>query len=117
MDIQTAVMTMSSFCKQPQIGHVNRLKRMVGFLAKFKDYKIRFQVDEPDISCIPDIPRQDWKYTSYGNPTEDIPADAPEPQGKQIILTHYYDANLMHDILSGRSVTGVIHFWNKTPMD
>ena len=31
--------------------------------------------------------------------------------------THYVDANLFHDILSGRSVTGVLHLINKTPID
>ena len=40
LDIQTAVMSMSSFREQPQIGHLARLKRMVGFLAKFRAYKI-----------------------------------------------------------------------------
>ncbi len=90
---------------------------MVGFLANFRDFKIRFRVDEPDIGEIPPIPPFEWKYTPYGTPKEDIPQDAPTPRGKRIILTHYFDANLMHDILSGKSVTGVIHFWNKTPMD
>jgi hypothetical protein len=55
----------------------------------------------------------DWDHSVYGNPTEDIPTDAPPPLGKKIVLTHYFDANLMHDVLSGKSVTGVVHFYNK----
>ena len=110
-------MSMSSFREQPRIGHLNCLKRMVRFLANYKDFKILFCVDEPDICKIPPIPPFEWKYTPYGTPKEDIPKDAPTPRGKRIVLTHYFDANLMHDILSGKSVTGVIHFWNKTPMD
>ena len=43
--------------------------------------------------------------------------DAPSPRGKRVILSHYFDANLMHDVLSGKAVTGVIHFWNKTPIE
>jgi hypothetical protein len=43
--------------------------------------------------------------------------DAPPPLGKQIVLTHYFDANLMHDVLSGKAVTGILHFYNKTPID
>ena len=108
---------MSSFREQPRIGHLNRLKCMVGFLVKYRDFKIRFRVDEPDLSKISPIPPFEWKYTPYRNPKEDILKDSPVPQGKKIILTHYFDANLTHDILSGKSVTGVIHFWNKTPMD
>lgn len=29
----------------------------------------------------------------------------------------YVDANLYHDLVSGRSVTGLIHLWNKTVID
>ena len=32
-------------------------------------------------------------------------------------MTHYDDANLYHDILTGRSVTRVLHFLNKNPID
>jgi hypothetical protein len=39
------------------------------------------------------------------------------PFGKQVILTHYVEANLYHNVLTGRSVTGVLHFLNGTPID
>ena len=38
------------------------------------------------------------------------------PKGKRVVLSHWYDANLMHDVLSGKSVTGVFHMANMTPM-
>jgi hypothetical protein len=34
-----------------------------------------------------------------------------------VILTHYVDANLYHNVLTGRSVTGVLHFLNGTLID
>ena len=37
--------------------------------------------------------------------------------GKPVILTTYVDANLYHDMLTGRSVTGGLHLVNKTPFD
>ena len=37
--------------------------------------------------------------------------------GKRILLTHYFDASLMYDVLSGKAVTGVCTFYNKTPID
>jgi hypothetical protein len=40
----------------------------------------------------------------------------PTPLGKRVTLIHWFDANLMHDVLSGKAVTGCIHFANKTPM-
>ena len=57
-----------------------------------------------------------WANTPYGNGYEDKPTDAPEPKGKRVILSHYYDANLMHDVLNGKSVTGVFHLANLTPL-
>ena len=31
--------------------------------------------------------------------------------------THYVDAKLYHNIMTGRSVTGILHLVNKTPLD
>ena len=46
-----------------------------------------------------------------------LPTNAPEPLGNYVTLTHYVDANLMHDVLTGRSVTGILHLLNQTPID
>jgi hypothetical protein len=37
--------------------------------------------------------------------------------GNYITLSHYYNANLYHDMVTGRSVTAILHFLNQTPMD
>jgi hypothetical protein len=42
---------------------------------------------------------------------------APKPLGKYVTLSHYVDANLMHDVMTGKSVTGILHLINKTPLD
>ena len=41
----------------------------------------------------------------------------PEPKGKPVITTSWVDANLCHDLVSGRSVTGILHKLNETPVD
>ena len=46
-----------------------------------------------------------------------LPADAPEPLGKFVVTISYHDTNLCHNVLAGRSVTGVLHLANKTPID
>jgi hypothetical protein len=53
----------------------------------------------------------------YGNLRELIPSDAPRALGSPVITTSYVDANLMHDMMTGRSMTGVLHMVNKTPID
>jgi hypothetical protein len=110
-------MTLSSFRAQPRQEHLDRIQRIYGFLCRFKHFKLRFRVDEPDYSGIPKMQEYEWEHSVHGNPTEDIPTDSPPPLGKRIVLTHYFDANLMHNVLSGKPVTGVVHFCNKTPVD
>ena len=56
-------------------------------------------------------------HTVYEGAKEILPHDAPHPLGKPVYFTTYVDANLMHDILTGKSVTGIIHFINQTPFD
>ena len=116
MDIATAVMTMSSFRSCPRAGHLDRAKRICGYLLKMKDAAIRFRTGLPDYSDI-SIPQYDWADSVYGKVTEVLPEDAPVPLGLPVILTHYVDANLYHCLLTGRSVTGIIHMINGTPID
>jgi hypothetical protein len=40
-DINTAVMTMSGFRMPPRIGHLNRLRRIYGYLSKMRYASIR----------------------------------------------------------------------------
>lgn len=116
LDIATAVMTMSSFRSCPRIGHLERAKRICGYLHKMKEACIRFRTGLPDYSDL-NIPHYEWGDSVYGCPKEEIPQDAPEPLGLPVILTHYVDANLYHCMLTGRSVTGIIHMINGTPID
>ena len=114
MDITTAVMTMSSFRVAPRKGHLDRIKRIYGYLCKMKHAAIRVRTEEPDYSDIP-IPEYDWAYTTYGEVKELKSTDAPQPLGKRVTTTTYVDANLHHDLTTGRSVTGIIHLLNKMP--
>ena len=117
-DINITVMTLSSFRAQPRQGHLDRAKRVYTFLRNFKHFQIRFQTDEPDFSTVSEPPSfRVWRDTAYGHHEEDLPPDTPPPLGKQVILSHYYDVSLMHDVLNGKAVTGVLHFYNKTPIN
>ena len=115
-DVTTAVMTLSSFRACPRKGHLDRAKRVVAYLYRFKFAKIRFRTHEPDYSDLV-VPDYDWARSVYGDAKEDIPRDAPEPLGKPVVTTSYVDANLLHDLVTGRSITGILHFLNGTPID
>jgi hypothetical protein len=116
LDITTAVMTMSGYRVAPRQGHLDRCKRIYEYLSKMRHLQIKINTSEPDFSELT-RPAQDWKNTVYGDTREEIPHNLPEPLGKYVTLTTYVDANLYHDMLSGRSVTGILHLINKTPFD
>ena len=40
-----------------------------------------------------------------------------EHQTKHVQTTHYVDANLHHDLATGKAATAVLHFLNQTPID
>ena len=60
---------------------------------------------------LPDL-EYDWTRI-YGGVLEEI----PKALGKSVTTTTFLDANLLHDPITGRSVTAVLHFFNLTPGD
>jgi hypothetical protein len=58
--------------------------------------------------------KYDWENTCYRGAKEEVPDDAPPPLGKRVVFTAFVDANLYHDLISGKSVTGIIHCANQT---
>ena len=71
---------------------------------------------EPDYSNM-GTTTYDWTRTVYSDVKEVIPTDAPRPLGKPVVRTSYVDANLLHDMTTGRSVTAVLHLVNQTPIE
>jgi hypothetical protein len=116
LDVTTAVMTLSSFRAAPRVGHLNRAKRLIGYLVKTKNAAIRIRTLMPDLSSLPK-PGHNWDHTVYRGAKEMLSNDVPIPLGNPIQLSSFVDANLYHDLITGRSVTGVLHLVNGTPFD
>jgi hypothetical protein len=116
LDITTAVMNMSGFIIAPRTVHLDRLKQIYGYLSKIWHSCFRVRTDKADYSDLPEL-NHDWSRYVYGEISEIIPHDAPPQLGKHITLTHYVDANLMHDVMTGRSITGILHMVIMTPLD
>ena len=115
-DIAVHVMSLSRFRAQPRKGHLDRAKRIVGYLLFLPDGAIRFRTGEPDFSSLKDQ-EYDWTRSVYSGACEQIPHDIPKPLGKHVQTTHYVDANLHHDLATGKAVTAALHFLNQTPID
>ena len=62
------------------------------------------------------LPEQDfhWTYSVYGDVHE---IHMPEPLGEPVVTITTMDANLNHCLATGKSLTGCLHFVNKTPVD
>ena len=82
-----------------------------------KDADLKFMTREPDSCSDMPIPMHCWEKTVCGEVKEETPNDAPRPLGNAATLTHCADANLMHDLLTGRSVIGMLHFANQSIID
>ena len=115
-DIAVHVMSLSRFRAQPRKGHLDRAKRIVGYLLFLPDGAIRFRTAEPDFSFLKDQ-EYDWTRSVYFGACQQIPHDIPKPLWKHVQTTHYVDANLHHDLATGKAVTAVLHFLNQTPID
>ena len=109
-------MSLSRLRAQPRKGHLDRAKRIVGYLLFLPDGAIRFRTGEPDFSSLKDQ-EYDWTRSVYSGACEQFPNDIPKPLGKHVQTTHYVDANLHHDLATGKAVTAALHFLNQTPID
>ena len=115
-DIAVHVMSLSRFRAQPRKGHLDRTKRIVGYLLFLPDGAIRFRTGKPDFSSLNDQ-EYDWTRSVYSGACEQIPHDILKPLGEHGQTTHYVDANLHHDHATGKAVTAVLNFLNQTPID
>ena len=105
---------MSRFRQQPRVAHLERLKRIIDYLANFPHGSLRFRTHEPDYSNLPHK-EYDWQKTVYSAAKEEVPHDIPESEGKHVTTTTYVGANLHHDQVTGRAVTACLHLVSATP--
>ena len=77
-DIAVHFMSLSRFRAQPTKGHLDRAKRIVGYLLFLPDGAIRFRTGEPDFSSLKDQ-EYDWTRSVYSGACEQIPHDIPKP--------------------------------------
>ena len=115
-DVSSAVAALSTFRSQPREGHLERAKRVVGYVAKFKHAALQFRVCVPDYSHL-SSKVEDWAKSVYGNDHEELPHNMPTPLGKIVRITEFVDANLYFDLVTGRACTGILIYLNQTPID
>ena len=114
MDIVFAVSSLSRFASNPREGHLKRSLKILGYLKKYpkKGYVIDPRTPITNIKfqdLIPDFGNQyDMK--------EEIDDKLPEPLMDELDVTIFVDSNHGHDLVTGKSITGVIIFVGRTPV-
>jgi hypothetical protein len=111
-DILVAVMSMSHFSFNPRVGHLERPKRIFGYLRKQHDARIYFTTYIPKNEDLFEVPEHDWMYSVFDS-AEEIHDKLPVPQGKVVQLTTTKDANMLHYKVTGKSCTGILHKLNQ----
>ena len=115
MDITLAVSSISRFASKPREGHMRRALKIIGYLKKYpkKGYVIdpREPISiEKYSDVIPDFGNQYEKFE------EEIDEKIPKPLMKELDINIFVDSNHGHDLVTGKSITGVIIFVGRTPI-
>ena len=93
------------------------MRRVFGYLKKWSKGAITIDPKHPDHAQFNVEEYDQWKEF-YPDAEEDIPHKSllPKPLGSKIRITVYKDADHAHDVVTRRSVTGVLLFLNNTPV-
>jgi hypothetical protein len=113
-DIAYATNTLSRYSMAPRKGHMKAMHRVFGYLRnKFKG-QLLIDVNQPPVrDNIDTTVMPDWKEF-YPDAVENIPKDRPEPKGKLCTITCYVDADHARDMVTRRSVSGILLLLNNT---
>jgi hypothetical protein len=114
-DVAYASNTMARFCQKPREGHFRAMMRLFGYLKVWSKGRILVDPNYFDHSACHDEKYTTWKEF-YPDAEEALPPEQPITAGMKARLTIYVDADHAHDLLTRRSVTGIIVFLNKTPI-
>ena len=73
--------------------HLDRLKRVCGYVRKFPQAAIRIRTGIPNHEEVfKEHPEQhSWMETVYGNPIEELPANMPPPKGNIVHTSTYVE--------------------------
>ena len=101
----------------PRDGPMKAAQHMFGYLKKFAKGRIVIDPNYRDnTKFLEKVGNHDnWKEF-YADAEEDIPSNVITPLGLPARITIYKDADHAHDLLTRRSVTGILLMVNNTPV-
>ena len=115
IDIATEVSLLSSYLAYPREGHLEAALHIMGYLKQRHNTRLVFDPTIPDIN-LSQFPKYDWTEF-YGDVSEALPPDMPEPLGKEIDLRMMVDSDHAGDKATRRSRSGILIFMNNALID
>ena len=115
INIHYATTMLARYGMNPREGHLAAAKRMFGYLKNHTKGEILYDTKSLDVRDIEYFEGSNWRQL-YGDIKEELPPNLPEPKMRPVELTIYFDASHACNMITRRSVTGIIVFVNGTPI-
>ena len=114
IDIYVDVAMLSQHLVHPRQGHLEAVYDIYSYLKSHERSTMVFD-DALVTNSQADFPTFDWT-DFYGNVTEAIPSNAPEPRGNPVQMTAFVDANHAGNQVTRRSHSGILIYCNSAPI-
>jgi hypothetical protein len=99
----------------PREGHLKALKRILSYLKTFPKGRVIIDTSYPDHSMYSVEDYSKW-IGFFSDASEEIPKDLLPEKGPRFRMTVYVDADHAHDLVTRRSITGILVILKNTPI-
>jgi hypothetical protein len=106
---------MSRFNILTREGHLKAVKRILSYIKTFPKGRVIIDTSYPDHSMYSVEDHSNW-VEFYPDAGEEIPKDLPPEKGPSVRMTVYVDADHAHDLVTRRSIIGILVMMNNTPI-
>jgi hypothetical protein len=114
-DIAYATSAMIKFNMLPRGRHLKAFKRILSYLMTLPKGIVIIDTSYPDHSMYPVEDHSNW-VEFFPDSGEEITMDLPPEKGSRVKMTVYVDADHAHDLVTRRSITGILVMLNNTPI-
>ena len=111
LDITTEVSMLAAHMAAPREGHLKAALQVFAYLKKKHNARLIYDPTYPKIDVNEFKDGENWT-TFYGDVQEAIPANAPKPRGKSVVLRLFVDADHAANMETRRSRTGYVQMIN-----
>jgi hypothetical protein len=106
---------MSRFNVLPREGNIKVVKTILFYLKTFPKGRVIIDTSYPDHSMYP-VEDHPNSIEFYQDASEEIPEDLPPGKGPRLRMTVYVNADHAHDLVTRRSITGILVMLINTPI-